>query len=310
MPARPVGVADAVSGATTAEIDVIERASPDLFTTTTADPGTAGTTLAVTLRDRFPQSGTFKIHVRGTSGIAEVMLVTGGWGTGAGSFTVTRAQDGTAGVAHSIGARVSQVVGVQRVEPVDAGHQVSYMGRTGTFRTPGRAGTTGQKLFALHNATGSTVNADLEKVDIDVVATVIKAVTVLPPVIKAVRFTAVPTNGTALAKVPEDTSLSSNAALTAWGDASADGTLSATALTIAAIANGATPMVQEFAPRLITAAGYEMFDKTTFFSDESVAVTLRPLEGVAIFLDYVLATQNVATDMYTVSARWTEYTQA
>ena len=37
MPSRPVGVTDAASGTTVAEIDVIERPSPDLTTTTTAD---------------------------------------------------------------------------------------------------------------------------------------------------------------------------------------------------------------------------------------------------------------------------------
>lgn len=41
---------------------------------------------------------------------------------------------------------------------------VSYRGRAGTFRIPGRAGTTGQKLFSIHNATGSTVLVDVEQI--------------------------------------------------------------------------------------------------------------------------------------------------
>lgn len=308
MPTQPTGVADAAPVAgTVTEMDVLLRPSPDLATTTTADPSTGGTTLAVTngaAVNRAAHTGGFYVRVMGTSGVAEIMLVTAGGNTN--SWTVTRGQLGTSGVAHSVGATVSLMVGVQRVEPVEATPIVTYKGRVSTFRTPGRAGTAGAKLFALHNATGSTVVVDIEKITVDLVATVIKAVTVLPPIIRAVRFTAVPTNGTTLTKVPEDTSLASNSAVTVWGDASADSTLSGTALTIT-LTPGSNTVTQEFAPRLITAAGYEMFDRTTFFEDEGVAITLRPLEGLCVFLDYTLTTQNVATDMWIVGARWTEY---
>lgn len=307
MPTQPTGVTDNAPAAGVVDIDVLLRPSPDLFTTTTADPGTGGTTLAVTngaAINRSGASGGFYIRVIGTSGVAEIMLVTAGGATN--SWTVTRGQLGTTGVAHSIGATVSLMVGVQRVEPVEATPIVTYKGRVSTFRTPGRAGTTGQKIFALHNATGSTVIVDIEKIAIDIYQTVIKAVTVPPPIIRAVRFTAVPTNGTVLTKVPEDTSLVSNSAVTAWGDASADGTSSGTALTIT-LTPGSNTITQEFAPRMITAAGYEMFDRTTFFEDEGVAITLRPLEGLCVYLDYATATMNPVTDMWMVAARWTEY---
>jgi len=270
----------------------------DLFTTLTADPGAAGTTLAVTANAKFPASGQYKIRVE-----SEIMYVTAGQGTN--SWTVTRAQDNTTGVAHGIGTVVSYIVGVQRVSPVDE-RIVSYLGRAATFRIPGRAGTAGQKLFSIHNATGSAVLVDVEKITVDLVQTVIKAVTVLPPVIRSWKVTVLPTNGTAATKVPEDSSLSSNASVTILGDASADGTSSATALT--ATLPAGTMVTQEFAPRLITAAGYEMFDRTTFFESDTESVTLRPLEGLVIFADYVLATQNPITDMWLVAARWTEYT--
>jgi hypothetical protein len=175
--------------------------------------------------------------------------------------------------------------------------------RANTFRTPGRAGTAGQKIFALHNATGSTVHAHIEQITVDLVQTVIKAVTVLPPVIRCHRFTAVPTNGTALAKVLKDTTLATSASLTAWGDASADGTSSASALTVT-IPSG-NMLTQEFAPRLITAAGYEMFDRSVFL-DGGVDVVLGALEGVVVFLDYVLATQNPITDMWISGCDWYE----
>lgn len=298
MAGRPVGVTDVANAAGVAEVDVVERASPDLTTTTTADPGSGGTTLAVTANSKFPASGSYKIDVEG-----ERMLVTAGQGTN--SWTVTRGIDGTTAVAHTTGVKVAYVVAVQRVSPIDE-RQISYMGRAATFRMPGRAGTAGQKLFAIHNATASKVLVDVEKIAIDLTCTVIKAVTVLPPMLRAWRFTAVPTNGSAVTKVPEDSSLASSSSVTVWQDASVDGTSSASALTVTLPAN--TVLTEEFAPRLITAAGYEMFDRTTFFEDEGVAITLRPLEGLCVFADYVLATQNPVTDMWAVAARWTEYT--
>lgn len=312
MPAREIWIPENTPATTSSAIDVVERASTEVFTTLTADPGAAGTTLAVTANTKFPATNNFKVRVED-----EVMLVTAG--AGSNSWTVTRAQDGTTGVAHAIGTVVAQVVGVQRVEPVVASHQTTYKGRTSTFRTPGRAGTTGQKVMALHNATGSKVLVDVEKIMIDLYSSAATGTvgTVIPPVIKAVRFTAVPTNGTALSKTPEDTALTSSASVTAWGDASADGTSSATALTIAAITNGALALTQEYAPKRVwgtTGTGtnpwYEPFDRTEFFSDESVAITLRALEGLALFLDYTLATQNPTTDFWLTSMRWTEYTAA
>lgn len=194
----------------------------------------------------------------------------------------------------------------QYVIPTD-GRLVTYRGRVCTFRTPGRAGTAGQKLFALHNATGSTIKVDVEKICIDMVQTVIKAVTVLPPVIRLWKVTVLPTNGTAGTKVPEDSSLSSSSSVTVFGDASADGTSSASALT--ATLPAGTIIAEEYAPRLITAAGYEMFDRTTFLEQDPEIITLNALEGVVVFADYVLATQNPVTDMWIVSARWTEYTR-
>lgn len=303
MPTRTAGVNDLASGASVVEVEVVERASPDLTTTTTADPGAGGTSLAVTARDKFPQAGQFKMRVE-----AEVMYVTAGWGIGAGNYTVVRGQDGTTAVAHSTGVIAAQVTAVQRVEPVAASRQTTFLGRAATFRTPGRAGTTGQKVFAIHNATGSGVLINIKKLTVDIAQTVVKAVTVLPPTIRLWRFTAVPTLGTALPKVAEDTSLTSNAAVTLWQDASADGTSSASALTVTLPASNI--MAGIFAPRLITAAGAELFDTHTFLEAVDDAITLRALQGVAIFLDYTAAGQNPTTDMWAVGVEWEEFTPA
>lgn len=189
----------------------------------------------------------------------------------------------------------------QRFLP-DSEPHATFRGRAQTFRTPGRAGTAGQKIFALHNATGSTKIVHINQLAIDITCTVIKAVTVLPPVVRVHRFTAVPTNGTALSKVAKDSALGSNASVTAWGDASADGTLSGTALAVTIPAG--SMLSQEFAPRLITAAGYEMFDRTELLVGYDVV--LRALEGVVVNLDYTLATQNPATDMWVVGCDWFE----
>jgi hypothetical protein len=182
----------------------------------------------------------------------------------------------------------------------------SYSGKVATFRIPGRAGTTGQKLFSIHNATGSTIVAEVHKIMVDLVQTVVKAVTVLPPAIRLWKVTVLPTNGTAATKVAEDSgATATSASVTVLQDASADGTSSATALT--ATLPAGMIISEEFAPRLITGAGYEMFDRTEFMSDELESVVLRPLEGLVVFLDYTAATQNPITDQWLVGCRWEEY---
>lgn len=301
MPARPVGVTDAAPDAAVVEVDTIERASPEITTTTTADPGAGGTSLAVTDRSRFPQSANFKIRVE-----AEVMLVTAGFGTGAGSFTVTRGQDGTTAVAHASGVRVAQVVAVQRVENVNATKQISYRGRAATFKTLGRAGTAGQKIFAIHNATGSGVLVDVQKITVDVMQTAARVVE--PPLVRLWKFTAVPTNGSAVTKVPEDSALVSSSSVTLWQDASADNTGSGTTLTVTLPAG--TFITESWGARALTLASYEQFDREVFFESDDETITLRPLEGVAVFLDYLVATANPITDKWAVAARWLEYTLA
>ncbi len=181
---------------------------------------------------------------------------------------------------------------------------VTYKGTVGTFRTLGRAGTTGQKLFAIHNATGSTVLVDVLSLNVSMYDTVLKAATVPPPIIRAWRFTALPTNGTALAKRGDDTAQTSNASATLWGDASADGTLSATTLTITLPA--AQFISQAAGLRMITGAGFET-NRETGLLHFTGSVTLRALEGIAVFLDYTATTQNPATDMWNVDCVWEEY---
>lgn len=186
--------------------------------------------------------------------------------------------------------------------PVEAKAEVgaTFRGRAQTFRIPGLAGTTGQKLFTLHNATGSTKIVRINRITVDMTATVVKAVTVLPPVIRVHRVTVLPTAGTACPKVAKDTALTSSASVTCLQGASADGTGTAITATIPA----SSILSQEFAPRLITAAGYEMFDRAEMLVGEEIV--LRALEGIVVELVYVLATQNPTTDMWIVGCDWYE----
>jgi len=179
----------------------------------------------------------------------------------------------------------------------------TFQGRVNTFRSPGRAGTVGQKLFALHNATGSTKFVIINQVYVDVAHTAAIVVGTVPVIARIHRFTALPTNGTALTKVAKDTALTSNASITAWGDASADGTISGTTLTIPISAG--TMLTQEFAPRIITAAGIEIFDRTEFLTGSEVE--LRALEGIVLFLDYVAAAANPTTSFWTAGCDWAEF---
>jgi len=190
---------------------------------------------------------------------------------------------------------------------VITGDKGGHSGRVNTFRTLGRAGTTGQKLFSIHNASGSTVAVDVHKITVDLAGTVVTAVTVIPAIIRMYKVTVLPTNGTSLTKVSENSGgAATSASVTVLGDASADGTGSATTLT-ATLPAGAV-LSQEFAPRLITAAGYEMADRMEFFGGEGEQVTLRALEGIVVMLDYANAAANPITHHWTVGCRWEEYT--
>jgi len=198
--------------------------------------------------------------------------------------------------------------GDQYVVPVED-KVVSYQGRTTSFITPGRAAVA-QKVFAIHNATASPVLVSVDRITVDVLTTALKAATVLPPLIRMHRFTALPTGGTALAKATLDTAGVSNAAVTVWGDSLADnigaGSSSATTLTVTTLD---PPLSQKYAPRFITLAGYEPIDTAPFFHGEP-DVTLRALEGLCVFLNMAtVTTGNPATDKWIVSCDWTEYTR-
>jgi hypothetical protein len=127
---------------------------------------------------------------------------------------------------------------------------------------------------------------------------------VAPPLVRAWRFTALPTGGTVLTKRGVDTAQASNASVTLWGDASVDGTGSATTLTITLPA--ALYLSQEPAYRSLTLVA-ESSDKEVGLLGKIGPVTLRAGEGIAAFLDYTVATSNPITDMWQCDVVWEEY---
>ena len=197
------------------------------------------------------------------------------------------------------------VPGGDHRQVVIMGDKGGYEGRVGTFRTLGRA-STGQKIFAIHNATGSTVAVDVHKITVDILRGAASATLTDFVIVRLYKFTAVPTNGTALSKVSQDSGSgqSTSASVTVWGDASADGTGSATTLTITIPAG--TLITQEIGARLLTAVGYEPNDRMEFLAGDGETITLRALEGVAVVLEGTVG-GNPITTHYTVTCAWEEY---
>ncbi len=173
---------------------------------------------------------------------------------------------------------------------VEGEPRATFRGRASTFRSIGRAGTTARRLLTIFNAAASGKVVRISQVAVDFAQTAAMAVTVIPPAIRVYRITALPTGGTALTKVAKDTALTTSASITLAGDASADGTNSASALT--ATTTAGTALTQEFFPRLITAAGYEVADRIELL--EGKDIVLRPGEGLVLSSDITLATQEPA----------------
>ncbi len=183
------------------------------------------------------------------------------------------------------------------------GQTALFEGRASTFRTVGKATAAIRRYLSIFNATGSGRNVRLNVMNIDFMQTAAIAIGVIAPPIRVYRITAVPTGGTALTKVAKDTALSSHANVTLLGDASADGTNSAT--TITATTSSGAHLTQEYFPRLITGAGYEVADRIDLLNDRDVI--LRPGEGLVLGSDITLATQEPATVMSICTIDWTEF---
>lgn len=183
------------------------------------------------------------------------------------------------------------------------GDKGSHVGHAATFRMVGRAAAAAHHLFSIHNATGSTIVCEVKRITVTMVAaTAVTGANLVP--ISLYKVTVLPTNGTALTKTSVDSSgTASDAAVTIRGDASADGTNSASALT-ATLPAGA--FVERFTPGA-TAVGMYSY---TFLDGIVNSVVLRALEGLVVTIGAGAATaaNDPATHHYIVNVFWEEYT--
>ncbi len=183
-----------------------------------------------------------------------------------------------------------------------AAASVLFRGRASSFRMAGRAGTTGHNLMTLFNTTGSAVTVSLTRASVGHYATVGRALTVAPPLIRLWLITVAPTNGDVLSKIKIDGTTTSDANVVVRNDASADAAGSTTTLTVSKSAGNFIETI--VAPRLITGAGYEQHNSYEF--DLNTPVSLAVGNGILIFLDYNTATMNATTDMWVANIEWTE----
>lgn len=179
---------------------------------------------------------------------------------------------------------------------------VTYQGRCSTFRITARTTAT-QNLLTIWNGSATNLVA-VNRVLFDTYMTAVKAITAHPQIVRVSRITAAPTNGTAMTKVAIDTAQTSDAAVVVTGDASADGTNSASALT----ATPAGVLTQEVVSRIVGTLGavFEPADRMEFFVG-ATDVILRQNQGLVLHLAAPAA--QVATDFFVAVVDWEEYTR-
>ena len=217
--------------------------------------------------------------------------------TGTLNFPMAAQNINTSGATNRILAVRNIGLGRHGTPPTDPHQGAYYRGRASTYRMVGRAGTVPRRALALWNAVGSGRTVEIGQISIDVLATAAVAVTVVSPIFRIHRITAIPTNGSALTKTPKSTGDISSASITLFQDASADGTNSATAL--AATVTAGSHLTQEFCPRLITGAGYEMSDRVELLTDQQILV--RPGEGIVLSYDGITAATQEPASLHSIA---------
>jgi hypothetical protein len=183
---------------------------------------------------------------------------------------------------------------------------ISNFGTVASFRTPGRAATD-QKIFAISNANGSSILVAVKRLVLQLDATAV--LTAVMPVARTYRCaTTALSNGTTLTKQRLDTTYSASSSVVCWGDASADGTNSASALAVSAVGD---PVWQQFSMRLHTAVGQVLAPDNFMIpaSCEDVPLILQANEALVIRVDAAATTSNPTTNHWWVQAAWEEYTR-
>ena len=166
-----------------------------------------------------------------------------------------------------------------------------------TFAIPGRAAT-GQTLLTVENKTGSGLLVEIESIRVFMEATDTLATRAVAVVLsKGVTRT----NGTAMAKAQLQTSLSSSASVEVYGDASADDTLSGSALSYTSQSNLVRiPLwrAAAFAGQILN-PGLELINRPMRLAENQVC---------AVDLSSANASDNVSTNRYYVVIEAVEFT--
>ncbi len=167
-----------------------------------------------------------------------------------------------------------------------------------TFRTLGAAATA-QNLFTIRNGDASLV-VRVRRLVMQMDATAV--LTAVMPLVKTCRISAA-SGGTALTKVPWDSSYTSDADVVCLGGTASDGG-TATAITATA---GAT-LWQQFGFRLHTAVGQVLGIDNNMLSIicENNPVVLRPGEGLLVHIVAAATSSNPNTNHYFVQTAWSE----
>lgn len=178
----------------------------------------------------------------------------------------------------------------------------TFLGSVSTFRILGSAATP-QPLFTIENTAGSAVTVLLRRIAVLMDATAV--LTSVMPLIKAARSTAVPSNGTVLAKGSFDTTLSSAANVICRGANASDGGV-ASAITV-------TPgdiMWEQFGMRLHTAVGQVQAPDNSMIPTlcETIPIKIPANAGFVVTIVAPAGASNPATNHYFVNCMWEETT--
>lgn len=199
---------------------------------------------------------------------------------------------------------------VQAVWPVKD-RVTSYMARASTNRITGRAAAT-QNILSIFNTSATTLVA-VHKIMLDSYSTAVKAIGTPPAIARVGRITAAPTGGNTMIKVPFDTAQSTDTAVQLLNDASTDGT---NATILAATLTASAHLTQEVLSRIAVfvapATGsnpyFEPADRIEFFGD-APEIILRQNQGLVLHLASPGATSIPATDFFTGTIEWEEFTR-
>jgi hypothetical protein len=179
---------------------------------------------------------------------------------------------------------------------------VSNRGLFSSFRMVGRVGTS-RPMFSISLAAGSSIMVAVRRLVVQTDSTAARTAVMMQ--YKTYRAsTANISNGTVLTKGQFDTTDEPSADVVCRGDASADGTNSASALTFSAVG---TLLWQQFSHRMHTLAGESLSVDNPLLPSiaDDTPVILRPGEALVVRME--AGANDAASDHYWVNCAWEEF---